>query len=90
MMNIMFQLGQVVATPGIIGAVPEDELVQFLERYQKGDWGKIDKEDWEMNNEAITTGGRILAVYQSQNGTTFWIITEQDRSATTLLLPDEY
>ena len=55
-----------------------------------GDFGDVSEEDWELNEEAVDTGDRILSAYHDRNGVKFWIITEWDRSATTILLPSEY
>lgn len=58
-------------------------------RYQRCDWGDTCKEDSELNDESVKYGERILAVYKGC-GTTIWIITEWDRSSTTILFPEEY
>ena len=59
-------------------------------RHVQGDWGLVDAEDAQTNNEALHNGGRLLSVYETRLGTRLWIITESDRHATTILLPDEY
>jgi hypothetical protein len=85
-----FQLGRVVSTPGALeqaGSI--DELVPLLYRHATGDWGDLNPEDRAMNDEAIHDGGRILSAYDTPRGK-FWIITEADRSVTTVLLPEEY
>ena len=55
-----------------------------------GDWGDLGEEDWQENDTALRTGLRLLSSYRSASGITFWVITEADRSATTLLMPDDY
>ncbi|MCM1224336.1 MAG: hypothetical protein NC548_58775, partial [Lachnospiraceae bacterium] len=61
-----------------------------LARHQSGDWGEVSKSDWMANNNALKSGGRILSAYTANGGKTFWIITEADRSHTTVLMPDDY
>lgn len=87
-----FRLGQVVATPGALEAMEKagQTAVEFLQRHSSGDWGEVCKEDWQSNDEAVEQGTRILSVYSLSDATKLWIITEWDRSVTTLLLPDEY
>ena len=87
-----FNMGQVVSTPGALTALEasgESPLV-FLARHAGGDWGDVDKEDWQANDRATEDGERLLSAYKTKLGTKLWVITEWDRSVTTLLLPDEY
>ncbi len=85
-----FGLGRVVVTPGVIEKLRPTEVFHSLWRHAFGDWGDIHKEDIGLNEEALLHGGRLLSVYYSDAGIRFWIITEADRSATTVLLPEEY
>ena len=87
-----FALGQVVATPGVLGALEEaDQLPQeFLHRHIVGDWGELDEHDRQANERAVHGGDRIFSSYLTKKGTKLWVITEYDRSVTTLLLPSEY
>ncbi len=87
-----FSLGQVVATPGALEALEEagQEPVEFLRRHQSGDWGDLGPEDKQENELSLREGFRILSAYHTSRGVKIWIITEADRSATTLLLPEEY
>jgi hypothetical protein len=89
----LFPLGQVVTTLGALDAL-ETEGIQpavLLGRHEMGDWGDVEKADWKANDDAVKTGGRLLSAYTlPQTQTNIWIITESDRSATTLLLPNEY
>ena len=80
-------LGQVVATPGVIAAIPNAEMMRALARHARGDWGELCPEDAQENE---LWSFRLLSAYTSSAGVKFWIITEADRSATTFLLPAEY
>lgn len=84
------RLGRVVATPGVLGAVPRSELFAALERHMRRDWGDVCEADWRANDRALKIGERLLSSYKSNDGVKFWIITERDRSSTTFLLPSEY
>jgi hypothetical protein len=89
--TICFPLGNLVATPGALElldryAVNASEL---LLRHQRGDWGNVPPEDAEENEHSVANGNRILSSYPIGDER-IWIITEADRSATTLLLPEEY
>jgi hypothetical protein len=90
MATTKFQLGRLVATPGALEAVPLHDIKAALARHHSGDWGEVCESDGALNDEAITDGSRILSAYVSSNDTKFWIITEADRSCTTVLLPSEY
>ena len=85
-----FSLGQLVATPGALEALTPQEITTALLRHQRGDWGDLCQEDIEENNRALREGSRLLSAYQSESKAKFWIITEWDRSVTTVLLPSEY
>ncbi len=87
-----FQLGQIVATPAALAALTDAEAnpLEYLQRHAAGDWGEINAEDRMANNRALENGERILSAYSLPSGQRIWIITEWDRSATTILLPEEY
>ena len=93
--NMKFELGQLVMTRGIADTMEEiphfrDDVSKAFEKYQNCDWGITCEDDAFMNDEAIKSGeDRILAVYETCSGN-IWIITEWDRSVTTILFPDEY
>ena len=89
--NPCFNLGQVVATPGAIEALAEVNCLPMtlLNRHQCGDWGDLCDEDKAANNEALGNWDRLFSAYVIKN-VKFWVITEADRSATTILLPEEY
>jgi len=87
-----FALGQLVGTPGAFAALAVAGHIppEFLLRHKHGDWGELPEEDaWE-NERALRAGGRLFSAYHTRNGARLWVITEWDRSATTLLKPDEY
>ena len=85
-----FRLGNIYATPGVLAAIPHDEVIRALARHQSGDWGDVDAEDQQENEFSLGRRLRLLSAYHARSGLKFWIITEADRSATTVLLPDEY
>ena len=95
MAETKFSPGQIVATPGAIAAFgAEDEAGQgffarCLARHLSGDWGEVNDEDKAANDDALRHGARLLSAY-TQGGQKLWVITEWDRSVTTLLLPSEY
>lgn len=93
-----FKLGNVIATRGVMDALLSDGssidrvrgiLTEAVARHVQGDWGNICEYDKQVNDEALVYGDRILSAYEVE-GLTIWIITEADRSATTILFPDEY
>ncbi len=89
----LFDLGQIVSTPGALSALGKEgiDASSLLDRHANGDWGKISEDDRRENNLAATEGFRILSAYTlPRTRVKLWVITEADRSATTLLLPDEY
>jgi hypothetical protein len=85
-----FSLGQIVATPGALREISNDEILTALGRHANGDWGTLDPHDVKVNENALQHGGRLLSQYHSTQKIKFWIITEWDRSATTVLLPEDY
>ena len=87
-----FPLGRIVATPGALAALEEagESPGTLLKRHVTGDWGEVDEHDRQENEFSVAHGFRLLSAYTVTNGTKLWIITEADRSATTILLPSEY
>lgn len=87
-----FRPGQVVATPGALAALGENDsdCSEYLGRHLRGDWGDLCDDDKQANDEALKEGLRLLSAYRLRDGTKIWIITEADRSVTTALLPDDY
>lgn len=92
MSKALFSLGQVVATPGALAALQDagQHPFVFLSRHVSGDWGNLVAEDREENQRALEHGNRIFSSYLTAKNTKIWVITEWDRSVTTLLLPSEY
>jgi len=86
----LFELGKTVSTPAALDAVTHEEIVAALGRHVRGDWGLVGPEDRQENELSLKEGFRLLSVYESAAKTRFWIITEADRSVTTVLLPDDY
>ena len=86
----VFRLGQCVITRGALAEVPEGEWRDALARHQRCDWGDVCEEDREENELSLKEGFRLFSVYHTAARRKFWIITEADRSATTILLPEEY
>jgi len=91
-MSPLFALGAVVATPGALAALDQYAMdaSTLLARHQGGDWGEVPAEDWRENDLSVANGFRVLSSYPLGADTRIWIITEADRSVTTLLLPEEY
>ena len=87
-----FSLGRLFLTPGAIEALEESgqQPIDFLHRHQSGDWGDLGKEDKRENEFSVSRALRILSKYHTVNGEALYVITESDRSATTILKPEEY
>jgi len=87
-----FPHGRVVATPGALTALEEsgESPGVFLKRHVTGDWGDVDEDDRRENEHSLVEGFRLLSAYTLSTGVRLWVITEADRSATTILLPSEY
>jgi hypothetical protein len=90
----MFELGQVVATANFENTLGKEasikEAQKSLVRHARCDWGDCCDEDKKSNDDALKAGERLLSVYHTDDGIKFWIITERDRSVTTILLPEDY
>jgi hypothetical protein len=91
-----FELGKLYLTCGVNNLIAEDKkfakfVLECVKKHAAGEWGKICEEDKISNEEAVRFGNlRILSAYKNRNLPKIWIITEADRSATTILFPDEY
>lgn len=85
-----FQMGHLGASPAVLEAVPKKELFQLLERHLCGDWGDVSDNDARANEQALRHGLRIMSWYRTSGGAHIQIVTEADRSATTILLAKEY
>jgi len=89
---IRFALGRVVATPGALRALEKAEQAPdvFLDQHVNGDWGDVPDADKQENEVAVEQGVRILSAYTTSAGDRIWVLTDADRSVTTILLPHEY
>lgn len=85
----VFRLGRIVVTPNALESLTQVDILSGIQRHQAGDWGSLTEDNLAANDRALAEGGRILSAYKATNGTRFWIITEPDRSATTILLPED-
>jgi hypothetical protein len=88
----LFARGQVVLTPGTLAALERANQTpgEFLARHVAGDWGEVPQEDKAENEVSLLNGYRLLSAYHTSLGERLWVLTEADRSVTTLLLPEEY
>ena len=96
-MNAKFRPGQVVATPGALDALAASGQTFdcFLEKHLSGDWGEVDDEDQNANDQALADGGRLLSSYRTLRGVVVWVLTEAEgddgqRASTCLTTPEEY
>ncbi len=94
-MTVSFNLGRLLMTKGVNDQVAENTdfakfVTESLARHRKGDWGTLSEEDKQENELSLKEGFRLLSAYESRDLPKIWIITERDRSATTILFPDEY
>ena len=85
----LFPSGRIVITPNALTCLDFAVVQTSLARHLAGDWGDLDEHDRKENELSLEQGFRLLSAYQDR-GTKFWIITEADRSVTTVLLPDDY
>jgi hypothetical protein len=83
-------LGRVVITSNALNHLVDGDWFVGLTRHSRGDWGDVCREDWNANDLACKEMLRLLSTYRDSAGTRYWIITEADRSATTILLPEDY
>jgi len=88
----LFPAGQIVATPGALDLLEQanKSSLEFLSRHLRGDWGELCPDDKTENELSLKHGYRLMSSYQVTDAEKLWIITEADRSVTTLLLPIEY
>jgi hypothetical protein len=88
--SALFDLGTICTTPAALLSVPSMEMAAALRRHRECDWGNLGEDDKRANNQALKHGERLLSAYETASGTKFWIITEANRSITTILLPEDY
>jgi hypothetical protein len=89
-LSAKFTLGHVVATPNALANLTPQDVQRALRRHAVGDWGDLCEEDRRENELSLLQGFRLLSAYHAANGIKFWVITEADRSVTTVLLPEDY
>jgi len=87
-----FALGETFITPGAQEAleIAGETAIQYLRRHVSADWGEVSEDDAQENELSLRDGFRLLSAYRTVKSQKIWIITEADRSATTILLPSEY
>ena len=85
-----FPLGKIYVTRNAAEIIPHFELWLAVTRHARGDWGEVCPEDSKENEFSLREGFRLMSVYRTENGVKFWVITEADRSMTTVLLPEDY
>lgn len=91
---MLFETGETVQTRAIADTAEEkpdfrNQILAAFDRYIEGDWGNVSEDDAKMNDDALEDGGRLMGSYDTDEGE-IWIITEADRSATTILFPSDY
>jgi hypothetical protein len=89
-MSALFDLGVVVATPGALAILAPEEPMVLLSRHVTGDWGDLSPDERRENEYSLKHGLRLFSSYHLGTGAKVWIVSEADRSATTILLPEEY
>ena len=89
-MKHRFKPGRTLITPAAAKVLAPKDVSAAMLRHLAGDWGDVCEEDRRENDFSLENGFRLLSVYHDVCGTKFWIITEADRSATTVLLPEDY
>ena len=92
---MLFNMGRLVVTRGVNDLIGNNNkfaihVHESLERHSRADWGDLCEEDRNCNELALENGDRLFSVYKLEGLPTIWIITEWDRSVTTVLFPDEY
>src|SRR3954452_5079099 len=85
-----FPLGHIVATPNALQTLAHEDIAKALGRHAACDWGDCCSEDWKENEFSLKQGFRLFSVYHAADGKKFWVITEADRSVTTVLMPEDY
>jgi hypothetical protein len=86
----LFSLGRILMTPGVEESIDRSDIVEAIGRHARGDWGELCADDVKQNEIALKVGDRLFSVFADERSTRFYVITEADRSVTTVLLPDEY
>ena len=85
-----FPLGQIVSTKNAVDTLDPNDVLAAIHRHAQCDWGELSEDDRALNDLSLEDEGRLLSAYTDSRGTKFWVITEWDRSVTTVLLPEDY
>jgi hypothetical protein len=85
-----FRLGKIVSTRNALDRLTQDDILIAIGRHQAGDWGDVSEHDRTQNELSLKQGHRLWSAYHAADGVKFWLITEADRSHTTVLLPENY
>ncbi|KVG12479.1 hypothetical protein [Burkholderia thailandensis] len=87
-----FKLGRIFATPAALEAIANARvsIIDLLIRHMRGDWGDLSESDRQQNELSVKAGLRLLSCYVLPGHQTVWVVTEWDRTATTILLPGDY
>ena len=85
-----FALGEIHLTPGAAAKLLPQDIDEAVRRHGRGDWGEVDADGKQDNDTRVERGGTIASIYTSSTGIQFYVLTEADRSLTTVLLPEEY
>jgi hypothetical protein len=89
-MPALFEPGRIVITQAAIAEISWEDILAAVRRHVHGDWGNVEPEDRQKNDTALLCDDRLLSSYQSVRKIEFWILTEWDRTVTTILLPSDY
>jgi hypothetical protein len=85
-----FPLGRVVITANAMNRIPNEDVLDAIRRHARGDWGELGEHDLQENERSLKDGCRLFSAYRDSNGQKFWVITEANRTVTTVLLPEDY
>jgi hypothetical protein len=88
--ELSFPLGRIVMTANAVEKLSLDAIATALLRHTRGDWGDVSDEDRRLNDSSLLHGLQLHSAYRDRRGASFWVITEGDRSLTTVLLPADY
>ena len=88
--GLKLSLGEVIVTPGAALKLPAEDVTAAVHKHARGDWGELDFENSQLNDLRLQEGGPIASIYRASNGVKFYVLTESDRSVTTVLLPEEF
>ena len=88
--HLKLALGEVIVTHGAALKLPPEDITTAVQRHARADWGDIDFSDQQLNDLRLQEGGPVASIYTASNGLKFYVLTEADRSVTTVLLPEEY